>query len=91
MSETIAAAASGFSAGILIVAIFMLGKTGATVGRLERKLDALIKHTGVDVASHTNQEVAELVKAGRKIEAIKLYRELTGAGLAEAKEAVEKM
>ncbi len=27
--------------------------------------------------------------AGRKIEAIKLYREATGAGLAEAKEAVE--
>jgi ribosomal protein L7/L12 len=29
------------------------------------------------------------IAAGRKIEAIKLYREVTGAGLAEAKEAVE--
>jgi ribosomal protein L7/L12 len=29
------------------------------------------------------------IAAGRKIEAIKLYREATGAGLAEAKEAVE--
>jgi ribosomal protein L7/L12 len=34
-----------------------------------------------DIKSH--------VAAGRKIEAIKLYREATGAGLAEAKEAVE--
>jgi ribosomal protein L7/L12 len=29
------------------------------------------------------------IAAGRKIEAIKLYREATGAGLAEAKEAIE--
>ena len=29
------------------------------------------------------------IAAGRKIEAIKLYRETTGAGLAEAKEAIE--
>ncbi|HVH41764.1 MAG TPA: AAA family ATPase, partial [Labilithrix sp.] len=34
-------------------------------------------------------EIRELVKAGRKIEAIKRYRELTGAGLRQAKEAVE--
>jgi len=31
----------------------------------------------------------ELLFAGRKIEAIKLYREMTGLGLKEAKEAVE--
>jgi len=32
-----------------------------------------------------------LLQQGRKIEAIKLYRERTGVGLAEAKEAVEAM
>jgi hypothetical protein len=31
------------------------------------------------------------VHNGRKIEAIKIYRETTGAGLAEAKSAVEKI
>jgi len=36
-------------------------------------------------------DVQELVRRGKKIEAIKLYREQTGAGLAAAKEAVERM
>jgi ribosomal protein L7/L12 len=31
------------------------------------------------------------VRDGRKIQAIKAYREITGAGLKEAKEAVERM
>jgi ribosomal protein L7/L12 len=35
--------------------------------------------------------IAELVGRGQKIEAIKLYRELTGAGLAEAKSAIDGM
>ena len=34
-------------------------------------------------------EVRGLIQAGRKIEAIKKYRELTGAGLKEAKDTVE--
>jgi hypothetical protein len=36
-------------------------------------------------------EVRMLVKAGNKIAAIKVYREITGVGLAEAKAAVEAM
>ncbi len=35
--------------------------------------------------------VRDTVRSGNKIGAIKLYREYTGAGLAEAKEAVEKI
>jgi large subunit ribosomal protein L7/L12 len=35
--------------------------------------------------------VLALVRAGRKIEAIKLYRDMTGAGLKEAKDAVESL
>jgi hypothetical protein len=35
--------------------------------------------------------VADLLRAGRKIEAIKKYRELTGVGLKEAKDAVEAL
>jgi len=37
------------------------------------------------------QAVLKLAQAGRKIEAIKLYRAITNAGLAEAKTAVERM
>lgn len=36
-------------------------------------------------------DIALLLQQGRKIEAIKLYRERTGVGLAEAKDAVEAM
>jgi ribosomal protein L7/L12 len=36
-------------------------------------------------------ELEDLLRAGRKIEAIKLYRERTGAGLKEAKDAVEAL
>lgn len=38
-----------------------------------------------------SQQVADLIAAGRKIEAIKLLREHTGIGLAEAKAAVERL
>ena len=36
-------------------------------------------------------EIVALVQAGNKLEAIKRYRELTGADLATAKEAVEQL
>lgn len=37
------------------------------------------------------EALTEALRAGRKIEAIKLYRERTGCGLAEAKEEVETL
>lgn len=36
-------------------------------------------------------EVDALLRDGKKIAAIKVYREATGAGLKEAKEAVDKL
>lgn len=36
-------------------------------------------------------DLAQLVKDGRKIEAIKRYREMTGVGLKEAKDAIEEL
>jgi ribosomal protein L7/L12 len=42
-------------------------------------------------APSLNNRVIALVRDGRKIEAIKLYRDLTGAGLKEAKDAVEAL
>jgi DNA-directed RNA polymerase subunit RPC12/RpoP len=37
------------------------------------------------------EKVAELLRAGKKIEAIRLYRELNGVGLATAKTAIDQM
>jgi len=36
-------------------------------------------------------EIVALLRMGRKIEAIKLYRQQTGTGLAEAKAAIDRM
>lgn len=91
MPETIAAWASGFSFGILMVALWLVARTSASVARQERKLDALLRHSGVDLSALAVREAEALVRAGRKVEAIKAYRELTGTGLAEAKAAVERL
>lgn len=36
-------------------------------------------------------EIASLLRSGRKIEAIKVYRRVTGASLSDAKDALERM
>ena len=37
------------------------------------------------------QAVVQLAQDGKKVQAIKLYRELTGMGLAEAKAVVDRL
>jgi len=44
-----------------------------------------------DQVPHSMTSVNELAQAGKRIQAIKMYRELTGADLKAAKEAVEAM
>jgi ribosomal protein L7/L12 len=47
------------------------------------------------MSNNLNDEIREEIKAaifaGRKIEAIKLYRDATGLGLKEAKEFIDKL
>ncbi|HTK73728.1 MAG TPA: ribosomal protein L7/L12 [Gemmataceae bacterium] len=62
--------------------------------RIESKLDLILGKLGIPVpdpgaASGLSAGVRQLADDGRKIEAIKLYREETGVGLKEAKDAVE--
>ncbi|MGW5444800.1 ribosomal protein L7/L12 [Streptomyces asiaticus] len=59
--------------------------------RIERKLDLILGHLDIQVAEPGLERVMDLVRQGKKIEAIKVYRELTDAGLKEAKDAVERM
>ncbi|MFE9441483.1 hypothetical protein ACFYO2_21290 [Streptomyces sp. NPDC006602] len=59
--------------------------------RLERKVDLLLAQLGVQDVDPAHGRVAALVRQGKKIQAIKLYRELTDADLVEAKNAVERM
>ncbi|MBX7103376.1 MAG: ribosomal protein L7/L12 [Gemmataceae bacterium] len=63
--------------------------------RIESKVDMLLKHAGLEFTRPADGTLSDEVKAlamnpAKKIAAIKLYREQTGVGLAEAKEAIER-
>jgi hypothetical protein len=64
-----------------------------TMSRLEGKLDALLKHEGVqfDPYADVAPAVLDALSRGKKIDAIKEYRAGTGAGLQDAKEYVEEL
>jgi hypothetical protein len=90
---------------VLVLVLAVAGRGGSTrqlerrLDRLEHQLDLLMRHLdvpqpGLDVGPDlavVDQDVVALARAGRKIEAIKRYRELTGVGLKEAKDAVERI
>ncbi|GAA3794198.1 hypothetical protein GCM10022403_030070 [Streptomyces coacervatus] len=59
--------------------------------RVEHKLDLILDHLGLREPEPWSDEVDALLRDGKKIQAIKAYREATGAGLREAKEAVDKL
>lgn len=65
------------------------------VARLTELVNGLYRHLGIgqlDAAaagSEPSEEILDALRGGQLIVAIKLYREQTGMGLAEAKRAVE--
>ncbi len=67
----------------------------ARLDHIEKQLEALFPDRYVSFAAATAAGmppgVVELVRAGKTIAAIKEYRDATGAGLAEAKQAVETL
>ena len=65
------------------------------ISELEDKLEFLYRKLNIDYIDPNSDpalapQVQEALRRGNKIEAIKIYRELTGVGLAEAKQAVER-
>ena len=65
------------------------------VRELEDRLQFLYGRLNIDYADPNSDpalapQVQEALRRGNKIEAIKIYRELTGVGLAEAKDAIER-
>ena len=84
-------------AGFLGAAIVVRNTSGAqhlrALSRLEGKLDALLKHEGVQFDPYSNvaPPVLDALRRGKKLEAIKEYRAATGVGLKEAKEYVEEL
>jgi ribosomal protein L7/L12 len=58
---------------------------------LENKTLASQPSMNAPISESELAPIKEAIFAGQKITAIKLYREATGTGLAEAKDAVEKL
>ncbi|MBB5129759.1 hypothetical protein [Streptomyces griseoloalbus] len=59
--------------------------------RAERELDLVPGHLGLRDEVPRLDEIVTLVRRGEKIQAIKVYREATGADLVEAEEAVDRL
>ena len=65
------------------------------INELEDRLNYLyrrlnIEYTDPNTEPSLSPQIQDALRRGNKIEAIKLYRELTGVGLAEAKDAIDK-
>ncbi len=83
-------------AAIFVLVLGSLATASRTSGdwrlvRLERKVDLILTHLGLDPNQGVNSEVMDLMKSGNKIQAIKLHRQQTGVGLKEAKDYVESL
>jgi ribosomal protein L7/L12 len=66
----------------------------ARILELEGKIEFLYQHLGITYVrelSEGDRKVADVLKKGNIIEAIKVYREIYNVGLAEAKQAVERI
>lgn len=65
----------------------------AALSRLDAKLDLLLKQAGIQYDPYKNlpHEIVDAVRAGKKIQAIKRYREIAGVGLKEAKDFIEEI
>jgi ribosomal protein L7/L12 len=66
------------------------------VNELEDRLKVLYRHLNLEYSDDPNSnpmlspQIQDALRRGNKIEAIKLYREMTGVGLAEAKAVIDK-
>ena len=84
----------------------MLPYDAERIDRLERQVQYLLRYVGVDPETAAadlgafgagpppaaaSPEIVALVQGGKPIQAIKVYRQMTGAGLKEAKDAIDAL
>ena len=90
--------AEWFIAILAVVGVFSLFTRGNSdregqLSRLEGKIDLLLEHQGLsyDPLESLEGRLKATLRSGKKILAIKMYRDATGAGLKESKEYVESL
>ena len=80
-------------AGLFIVIVSIISQLQSDISRMNVTLNKIAKQVGVPntVTDEVRDELKDLVLKGKKIEAIKKYRKLTGIGLKEAKAYVDSL
>lgn len=69
-----------------------IDRQGQRLKAIERRMQLITDHLGIaEPALPVPDTVARHLEAGRKIQAIKAYRQATGVSLREAKDAVEAL
>lgn len=81
-----------FLAFALSAALFALQRLHDRLQRIEAKLNRLLTYQGIndDTLPEPSAEILVLAKAGKKVAAIKAYREQTGADFKAANCMIEK-
>ena len=67
----------------------------ARIAELEDRLKFIYRHLNIEFIENNSDPVSSpqiqaALREGNKIAAIKIYREMTGVGLAEAKQAIDR-
>ena len=67
----------------------------ARIDELETRLIFIYRRLNIEYADPNSDpalspQIQEALRRGNKIEAIKIYREMTGVGLAEAKDVIDR-
>jgi ribosomal protein L7/L12 len=65
------------------------------INELEDRLKFIYRRLNIDYVEPNSDpvlspQIQEALRRGNKIEAIKIYREMTGVGLAEAKQVIDR-
>lgn len=81
----------------IVLGVLLLAGISTAIGRLrndikhtDSTLDKVEKEIGVS-GQPLDDEIKALILEGKKIKAIKRYREVTGVGLKEAKDYIDKL
>lgn len=78
---------------ILIGLVSTISKLSNDIKEMRLTLDRIAKQVGVPdiITKEVKDELINLILKGKKVEAIKRYRMLTGLGLKEAKEYIDQI
>ena len=81
----------GIAIGLLALVLITIGQLRSDIVRMNITLEKISKHIGITdtITENIDAELKSLISEGKKIKAIKLYRQATGIGLKEAKDYID--